>query len=158
MNGRNHMDGPMKPFRYLQRSWMQTLAAAALLGLAACAAAPIHDATYVLKPQQTLDLARGLTLTYDSFSDSRCPANVRCVWAGRLAFRFIVQSRDGSEEFTLGPDLPLAAPAALHGARVALDLGSIPPARVAPARTSDLMAVTLRISAPTTTQPIPPRP
>jgi len=147
----------MKPFRYFQRTWMQALGGAALLGLAACTTAPIHDATYVLKPQQSLDLARGLTLTYDSFSDSRCPANVRCVWAGRLAFRFIVQGRDGSEEFTLGPDQPMAAPAALHGAHVALDLGSVPPARIASGRTADMMAVTLHISAPTNPQP-PSRP
>jgi hypothetical protein len=94
MNGRNHMDGPMKPFRYLQRSWMQTLGAAALLGLAACATAPIHDATYVLKPQQTLDLARGLTLTYDSFSDSRCPANVRCVWPSASSCKAVTAAKN----------------------------------------------------------------
>jgi hypothetical protein len=148
------MDGPMKPFRYLPQAWMQTLGAAAMLTLSACAAAPIHDATYVLQPRQSLDLARGVTLTYDSFSDSRCPANVRCIWAGRLAFRFIVNNRDGSEEFTLGPDQSVAAPAALHGARVALDLGSIPPARVASGKTLDLMPVTLHISALTNPQPL----
>lgn len=158
MNGRNHMDGPMKPLRYIQRYWMHTRGAAALLALAGCAAAPIHDATYVVQPRQTLELTRGLTLTYDSFSDSRCPANVRCIWAGRLAFRFIVQNRDGSEEFTLGPDQPVAAPAALHGARVALDLGNVPPARIGSARTPDLMPVTLRISVPTNTQPATSRP
>lgn len=145
------MDGPMTPFRYLPQAWMQTLGAVAMLALAGCAAAPIHDATYVLKPRQSLDLARGVTLTYDSFSDSRCPANVQCIWAGRLAFRFIVQDRKGSEEFTLGPDQPVATPATLHGARVALDLGSVPAARVAPARTADQMPVTLSVMAPTNT-------
>lgn len=131
----------------------RALAAAALLGLGACAAAPIRDATYVLQPRQSVDLARGLTLSYDSFSDSRCPANVRCIWAGRLAFRFILQDGSGSEEFTLGPDQPAAAPAALHGGRIALDPGSVPPARVAPARPSDLLPVTLRVTAPLTTPP-----
>jgi len=140
----------MTPFRQAQ-----PLLTVAILGcLAACAAPPLHDATYVLKPQQSLDLARGLTLTYDSFSDSRCPANVRCIWAGRLAFRFILQDRDGSEEFTLGPDQPVATPAALHGARVALDLGNVPPARAASPRTLDPMPVTLHISAPTNPQPL----
>ena len=133
----------MMPFRQAQ-----PLLTVAILGcLAACAAPPLHDATYVLKPQQSLDLARGLTLTYDSFSDSRCPANVRCIWAGRLAFRFIVMGKDGSEEFTLGPDQPVAAPAALHGAQVALDLDGVPPARIATARPQDLFSVTLKISA-----------
>jgi len=119
----------MKPFRPLP----PLTAAAMLLGLAGCAGmmtAPIHDATY------------------DSFSDSRCPANAKCIWAGRLAFRFIVQGKDGSEEFTLGPDQPVAAPAALRGARVALDLGSVPPARIAAARPSDLMPVTLKVAHP----------
>jgi len=137
----------MKPFRPLP----PLTAAAMLLGLAGCAGmmtAPIHDATYVLEPRQRLELARGLTLTYDSFSDSRCPANAKCIWAGRLAFRFIVQGKDGSEEFTLGPDQPVAAPAALRGARVALDLGSVPPARIAAARPSDLMPVTLKVAHP----------
>lgn len=139
----------MTPYPSLAQGWMQMLGAAAVLALAGCAAAPVHDATYVLQPRQRLDLARGVTLTYDSFSDSRCPANVRCIWAGRLAFRFILQDRDGSEEFTLGPDQPVATPAALHGAHVALDLGSVPAARTGAARTADLMPVTLTITAPT---------
>lgn len=133
----------MTPFRALPF----LIAAAVLPGLAACASAQLHDATYVLQPRQHLDLAPGLTLTYDSFSDSRCPANVRCIWAGRLAFRFIVQSRDGSEEFTLGPDQPTATPAALHGARVALDLGGVPPARIGAGRPADRMPVTLKVTA-----------
>jgi len=137
----------MKLFRNLRRSALHTLGAAALLALSACAAAPIQNATYVLQARQSLDLTPGLTLTYDSFSDSRCPANVHCIWAGRLAFRFIVQGKDGSEEFTLGPDQPLAAPAALGGARIALDMGSVPPARITQARPSDRMPVTLRVIA-----------
>lgn len=149
----------MKLFRYLQQGLRQSTGGVAMLGLVACAAAPIPDATYVLKPQQSLQLARGLTLTYDSVSDSRCPVNVHCIWAGRLAYRFIVQDRNGSEEFTLGPDQPLAAPAALRGAQVTLDLGAVPPARIGSARSADLAPVTLRISANKfPTNPSPPRP
>ena len=141
----------MTPFRQAQLLLTVAIITCLAACLGACTAPPLRDATYVLKPQQSLDLARGLTLTYDSFSDSRCPANVQCIWAGRLAFRFIVQDQDGSEEFTLGPDQPVATPAALHGAQVALDLGSVPAARVAPARTADQMPVTLSVMAPTNT-------
>jgi uncharacterized cupredoxin-like copper-binding protein len=137
----------MTRWRHLPNPILLASLLASLLGLAACANAPLHDATYVLKPEQSLELAPGLTLTYDSFSDSRCPANAKCIWAGRLAFRFIVQGKNGNEEFTLGPDQPVAAPAALHGARVTLDLASVPPARIAAARPQDLLPVTLTISA-----------
>ena len=149
----------MTPFRQAQLLLTVAIITGLAACLGACTAPPLRDATYVLKPRQSLDLARGLTLTYDSFSDSRCPANVQCIWAGRLAFRFIVQDKDGSEEFTLGPDQPLAAPAALHGAQVALDLGGIPPARIAVARPQDLFPVTLKISAahPPSAN-LPPRP
>lgn len=115
--------------------------------LAGCTAAPLHDAVYPLRPEQSVTLARGLVLTYDSYSDSRCPANARCVWAGRLIFRFLVDGPDGAEEFTLGPDQPTAAPAALHGARVVLDTSAIPPARAAGTmKPNDVIPVTLKVT------------
>ena len=132
----------MMPLRSLPR----LLALLAALVLAACAAPPVRDGVYPLRPEQSVALAPGLTLTYDSFSDSRCPPNAECVWAGRLVFRFVVEGPDGREEFSLGPDQPAATPAALHGARVALDVGAIPPARVSGAsRPGDVLPVTLRI-------------
>ena len=125
-----------------------TLVAASLSLLAGSAAAPPQDAVYPLRPEQSVALAHGLVLTYDSYSDSRCPANTRCVWAGRLIFRFVVHGPDGVEEFTLGPDQPVAAPEALHGARVMLDTSAIPPARAAgTTRPGDVISVTLRITA-----------
>ena len=128
------------------RSLPRLLALLAAPVLAACAAPPVHDGVYPLRPEQSVALSRDLTLTYDSFSDSRCPANAQCVWAGRLIFRFVVEGPDGREEFSLGPDQPAATPAALHGARVALDVGAIPPARVSNAtRPGDVLPVTLRI-------------
>ena len=115
--------------------------------LAGCTAAPLQDAVYPLRPEQSVTLARGLVLTYDSYSDSRCPANARCVWAGRLIFRFLVDGPDGAEEFTLGPDQPTAAPAALHGARVVLDMSAIPPARAAGTmKPNDVIPVTLKVT------------
>jgi hypothetical protein len=128
------------------RSLPRLLALLAASALAACAAPPVRDGVYPLRPEQSVALSPDLTLTYDSFSDSRCPANAQCVWAGRLVFRFIVEGPDGREEFSLGPDQPAATPAALHGARVALDVGAIPPARVSgAARPGDVLPVTLRI-------------
>ena len=116
--------------------------------LAGCAAAPLHGGVYPLRPEQSVALARGLVLKYDSYSDSRCPANTRCIWAGRLIFRFLIDGPDGVEEFTLGPDQPTAAPASLHGARVALDTSAIPPARAAGTmRPGDIIPVTLKITA-----------
>jgi hypothetical protein len=133
----------MKPFRPLPH----LIAVLATLSLAACAAPPVRDATYVLKPRQSIDLARDVTLTYDSFSDSRCPANAKCIWAGRLAFRFLLDGPDGREEITLGPDQPVVAPAALRGARVALDVAAVPPARVTSMRPTDLIPVTLKVTS-----------
>jgi hypothetical protein len=125
------------------------VAAVSMPILAGCAAAPPpQDAVYPLRPEQSVVVARGTVLTYDSYSDSRCPANTRCVWAGRLIFRFLIDGPDGAEEFTLGPDQPTATPASLHGARVTLDTSAIPPARTAGTlRPSDIIPVTLKISA-----------
>lgn len=128
---------------------MKWLVPLVLTGLTACASAPLKDGTYPLQPGQRVALSGNTTLTYDSFSDSRCPANARCVWAGRLSFRFVLDGPDGQEEFSLGPDQLLAAPKSLHGARVALDPASIPPARTTNAtRPGDVIPVTLRVTNP----------
>jgi hypothetical protein len=130
-------------------TWLKWLTPLFLTGLTACASAPLKDGTYPLQPSQRVALSGNTTLTYDSFSDSRCPANARCIWAGRLSFRFVLDGPDGQEEFTLGPDQLAAMPKSLHGARVALDPGSIPPARTANAtRPSDVIPVTLTITSP----------
>ena len=129
--------------------WLVPLVPLVLTGLTACAGAPLKDGTYPLQPGQRVALSGNTTLTYDSFSDSRCPANARCVWAGRLSFRFVLDGPDGQEEFSLGPDQLLAAPRSLHGARVALDPASIPPARTTNAtRPGDVIPVTLRVTSP----------
>jgi len=139
------------PSRYLPplSAVLPAFPLAALLApvLAGCAAAPVRDGVYPLRPEQSVALSSELTLTYDSFSDSRCPANAQCIWAGRLIFRFVIDGPEGREEFSLGPDQPAAAPAALHGARVALDPGALPPAHASTTtRPGDVLPVTLRIS------------
>jgi len=128
---------------------MKLLAPLVLIGLAGCAAAPLKAGIYPLQPNQRVALSGTTTLTYDSFSDSRCPANARCIWAGRLSFQFVLDGPDGREEFSLGPDQLAAAPKSLHGARVALDPASIPPARTTYAtRPGDVIPVTLKITSP----------
>jgi hypothetical protein len=120
-----------------------------LTGLTACASAPLKDGTYPLQPGQRVALSGDTSLTYDSFSDSRCPANARCIWAGRLSFRFLLNGPDGPEEFSLGPDQLAATPKSLHGARVTLDPAGIPPARTTnAARPGDVIPVTLNITSP----------
>ncbi|AWG45947.1 MULTISPECIES: hypothetical protein [unclassified Massilia] len=128
---------------------MKWIALLALTGLTACASAPIKGGTYPLQPGQRVSLSGTTTLTYDSFSDSRCPANARCVWAGRLSFQFVLNGPEGAEEFSLGPDQLAATPKALHGARVALDPASIPPVRSGVStRPGYVIPVTLNISSP----------
>jgi hypothetical protein len=120
-----------------------------VLALAGCASAPPKDGTYPMQPHQRVAVSGNTTLTYDSFSDSRCPPNARCIWAGRLSFQFVLNGPEGAEEFTLGPDQLAATPRTLHGARVALDPSSIPPARNGSAtRPGDVIPVTLRIIHP----------
>ncbi len=129
--------------------WPERLAPLVLVGLAGCAGAPLKDGTYPLQPHQRVALSGDTTLTYDSFSDSRCPANARCIWAGRLSFQFVLEGRGGREEFSLGPDQPSATPKSLHGARVTLDPASIPPVRNAAAtRPGYVIPVTLKVSTP----------
>jgi len=130
-------------------TWLKWLTLLVLTGLTACASAPLKNGTYPLQPGQRVALSGDTTLTYDSFSDSRCPANARCIWAGRLSFRFVLDGPGGPEEFTLGPDQLAATPKSLHGARVALEPSSIPPARSTSAtRPGDVIPVTLKITTP----------
>jgi hypothetical protein len=128
---------------------MKWFATFVLTCLAGCAAAPLKDGIYPLQPNQRVALSGKTTLTYDSFSDSRCPANARCIWAGRLSFQFVLDGPEGREEFSLGPDQLVATPTSLHGARVALDPASIPPARnTGTTRPGDVIPVTLKITNP----------
>jgi hypothetical protein len=133
----------MKPIR------LAVLSALACMLLAACAQVlPLRSATYVLRPEQSVDLASGLTLTYDSFSDSRCPPNTECIWAGKLMFRFVLDGPNGArDEFMLAPDQPQARPALLNGGSIALDARAIPPARGGPnARPDDALSVMVKVS------------
>ena len=75
----------------------------ALLALASCATVPKRDyangPTAALNEIANLD---GLTVRpLAVIEDSRCPAQVQCVWAGRVRIRAEV-SGNGTQELTLG--------------------------------------------------------
>ena len=58
--------------------------AASLLLLAACAsAAPAVGSALSLTERQSVTIAPGAILTYDSVNDSRCPPDVQCLWPAR---------------------------------------------------------------------------
>ncbi|QNA88005.1 hypothetical protein G4G28_05050 [Massilia sp. Dwa41.01b] len=105
--------------------------------MAACAApggGPPGPITLAL--HASAQIAPGLTLTYDSVEDSRCPPGVHCVWAGVLAYHFSLQGKNGpAERFELQPGKPGHASALLPGARIELDesiAASPPPQGAAP--------------------------
>ncbi len=56
--------------------------------------------------------------------DSRCPVNVRCVWAGRLILAVEIEQRGGSE--TLRINMTLGQPLAVVGGTLTL-LDAAPP-------------------------------
>ncbi len=118
------------------------------LALGGCAAAPPNrqagTAPFQLLPHERIDLAPGVTLTYESLSDSRSAPDVKCIWAGKHSYQFTLTSGRASEPFSLGPGQPGYAPAALHGARVVLDQAAIPPVRQSQATAVD-PAVTLKV-------------
>jgi hypothetical protein len=110
-----------------------SLSSVIALALGGCADAPPNRqaglAPFHLLPHERIDLAPGVTLTYDSLSDSRCPPDVKCIWAGKLSYQFTLASGAATEPFSLGPGQSAYTPAALHGARIVLDEQAIPPAR-----------------------------
>lgn len=80
----------------------------ALLALASCATVPHRDyANGPTAPLNEVANLDGLTVRpLAVIEDSRCPAQVQCVWAGRVRIRAEV-SGDGIRELTLGE--PVAA-------------------------------------------------
>jgi hypothetical protein len=126
-------------------------AAAAAVALAACAGpragAQVNETSFSLVPHQSVPIAPGATLTYDSVSDSRCPPGMKCIWAGKLSYQFRLQSGNTVETFALGPDQPTYTSPALGGARIELDKAAIPPPAKAQAE-PEAQSVTLRVSRP----------
>ena len=93
------------------------------LALGGCATAhdPLPEARYTLNAHQTLPLAERLSITYEGAEDNRCPDNARCVWAGRLAYRFTMRVGSVAQAFYLVPGQPGYMSPALRGSRIELD-------------------------------------
>ncbi len=94
---------------------MKQIILAALVALAACSTVPerqfANGPTAPLGEVANLD---GITVRpLEVIEDSRCPALVRCVWAGRVRIRADV-SGAGTRELTLGE------PAAVSGGTLTL--------------------------------------
>ena len=94
---------------------IRTACVLALLALASCETMP--NRTYANGPTAPLGETAnldGLTVRpLEVIEDSRCPALVRCVWAGRVRLRADV-SGTGTRELTLGE------PAAVSGGTLTL--------------------------------------
>lgn len=91
-----------------------SLAAAAALALSACAGAsgmtPLADGRNVALGQRaTVD--GPVVQPVEVIEDSRCPATVRCIWAGRVRVKMVWIRPTGEQqpfEVTLGQSTPLA--------------------------------------------------
>ena len=107
------------------------LSALSFFLLAACVhAAPATataTATILLIERQSVTVAPGAVLTYDSVADSRCPPDVRCVMAGKVVYSFTLTLGQAVEHFTLSPAAPAYTSAALGGTRITL-ADAAPPA------------------------------
>ncbi|GAB3455661.1 hypothetical protein GCM10027321_08520 [Massilia terrae] len=108
------------------------LCAALPLLLSACAgdppAAPApKSVSLTLAPGQKADAGGGMTLAYDSYSDSRCPKTVWCVWAGELVYRFTLAAAKSSDTFSVTLPNTWYVSKALGGTRIAIDPASVPP-------------------------------
>ena len=105
------------------------LAAAVLLGGCSNLQERLPEARYTLNERQTVPLAERLSVTYEGAEDSRCPDNARCVWAGRLAYRFTMRVGSVAQAFYLVPGQPGYMSPALRGSRIELDHLTPPPPR-----------------------------
>lgn len=101
---------------------LRPYALAALL-LAGCISAPVDDpvktAEITLLPGTDAALSRTVSLRFDSIADSRCPANVHCIWAGSVAYHFTLHSLKGKEGMRLEVGGAFNS-ANLRGLRIAL--------------------------------------
>ncbi|MDQ2820785.1 MAG: hypothetical protein M3Y65_10375 [Pseudomonadota bacterium] len=93
---------------------------------AGSSAAPASGTTLSMMEHQSVTVAPGAVLTYDSVNDSRCPPDVQCVVAGKVVYSFTLTLGATREQFTLSPAAPVFTPAALQGKQVAL-ADAIPP-------------------------------
>jgi len=73
----------------------------------------LGEASYIITPSITISLDSVL-------SDSRCPENANCVWAGNAEVRFIFSDNASEEKFTLKTNPGLKTETVIHGYRIQL--------------------------------------
>lgn len=127
------------------------LCTAVPLLLCACAEPPPAPAaksvSLTLAPGQKADVGAGITLAYDSYSDSRCPKTVWCIWAGELVYRFTITSAQSSESF--GITLPKTSYVSkVGGARIDIAPSSVPPPAPAPDSAAAQYLLKLTVTRP----------
>jgi hypothetical protein len=116
---------------------IHAIAAATMLAgcAAAPSAAPVKDkpmnTNVTLDPERTVAVGPNATLRYDGAADSRCPPDVKCVWAGELAYKFTLTAPGGKEMFGLTSAKPSFDSTAVTGLRVALGTNPMPPVQPA---------------------------
>ena len=132
--------------RPLLRPLLAISACSALCACAGSAAIPA-PARHTLAAGQSVTLAPQVQLTYDGVDDSRCPPDTRCVWAGKLTYRFTLRAGDAAERFTLTRGQPGVAPALLGGERIELDESVAPPPPAASQQAPTPHPVTVKVTA-----------
>lgn len=85
--------------------WTKLCGAFLLYTLAGCAGTPparaLADGSYRLQPTESVAIGGGASVRYDSFTDSRCPTNAQCIWAGKVSYHFVLTSPSGTQAFAL---------------------------------------------------------
>ncbi len=118
---------------------LHALAAATLL--AGCSSAPTAataptdkeqpmNTSVTLQPERSVAVGPS-SLRYDGVADSRCPPNMKCVWAGELAYKFTLSGPAGQEMFGLTAAKPSFAATTVPGATIALGQSDMPPVAAA---------------------------
>jgi len=120
------------------------VAALALLASHA-GAAPLPGSTLSLTERQSVTVAPGAILTYESVNDSRCPPDVQCLVAGKVVYSFTLKQGDTLEHFTLSPAEPAFTSTVLGGKRITL-AGNAPPPPAGQAATTH--PVSIKVVAP----------
>jgi hypothetical protein len=114
----------------LARRFMLALAVG--LASAGCASveppAPLVNVPVTLAVGASASLRPGLSISFDSVKDSRCPQNVQCIWAGQLLYLLTLHGRT-QEAFTLSDKAPGHTSAS--GVSVVLNTDKPPPRPVA---------------------------
>jgi hypothetical protein len=125
---------------------MPRLTALSFTVLTGCAAAAAPASTTIsLTEHESVTVAPGAVLTYDSIADNRCPTDVHCVMAGKVVYSFTLKQEETLEHFTLTPAEPGYKSPVLGGKSILLADAAPPP------KSQDTVTahrVNLRIVAP----------